>query len=424
MKKIIQGILEKYAKQLLDKYNPKVVVITGSVGKTSTRNAIVQVLQKQFKVLKYHGNFNVDMSVPVVLFGLQYPKKVRNPFEWLKVFSKMKKIIKNGYDYDVVVLELALDNPGDIQTFTKYLTPDISVITAISPEHMENFDSMEALAKEEMLVTLVSKTSIINRDDISKEYDKFNSAKQSFTYGFNKGVDYTFIIDKFSLHYGYDGKLAGGKLKDLKTQARVVGKHNLKPIIAAAAVADQLDVPAKSISSGIADIVPVPGRLNLLKGAEDSIILDDSYNSSPLAASAALRTLYDFDSPAKFAILGSMNELGTISPKAHQEIGSLCDPSKLDLLLTIGEDAERYLAPAARQNGCKVESFSSPYDAGAFLRAKLRRGAVVLVKGSQNRVFSEEAIKLLLENPDDEKYLVRQDEEWMQIKRQQFDSHL
>jgi UDP-N-acetylmuramoyl-tripeptide--D-alanyl-D-alanine ligase len=157
-----------------------------------------------------------------------------------------------------------------------------------------------------------------------------------------------------------------------------------------------------------------------LTGINNSIIIDDSYNSSPVAAKLALDTLYGLESPQKIAILGNMNELGDYSKQAHEEIGSYCDPKQLELVITIGPDANKYLGPVAVTRGCGVKSFDSPYEAGEFIKPLIKSGAVILVKGSQNKVFAEEAIKLLLANPADEAKLVRQSPQWLKIKQKAF----
>jgi UDP-N-acetylmuramoyl-tripeptide--D-alanyl-D-alanine ligase len=159
--------------------------------------------------------------------------------------------------------------------------------------------------------------------------------------------------------------------------------------------------------------------MNLLRGVRDSVIIDDTYNSSPSAAIAALLTLYEIGDSAtqRIAILGSMNELGAKSAEYHTQVGAQCDPLFLDWVVTIGEEAARYLAPAAKQNGCQVASFPGPIYAGTFAKKvlydSLQTGAIILVKGSQNGVFAEEAVKLLLANADDANQLVRQSAEWM-----------
>jgi UDP-N-acetylmuramoyl-tripeptide--D-alanyl-D-alanine ligase len=115
-----------------------------------------------------------------------------------------------------------------------------------------------------------------------------------------------------------------------------------------------------------------------------------------------------------------MNEMGRESAQMHEEIGAYCDPAKLQLLVTIGQEARDYIAAAAQKNGCEVASFNSPYEAGAYVKQQLHKGAVVLAKGSQNGVFAEESIKPLLANQADEAKLVRQSEHWLNIKKRQF----
>ena len=149
--------------------------------------------------------------------------------------------------------------------------------------------------------------------------------------------------------------------------------------------------------------------------------MDDTYNASPISVKAALDAVYAADSPQRIAILGTMNELGAYTQSAHQEVGAYCDPSKLAMVVTIGSDAQEYLAPAAKDRGCTVYSFDSPYAAGEFVKKKLKKGALVLAKGSQNRVFAEEALKILLANKADAADMVRQSDYWLSIKRQQFE---
>jgi len=164
-------------------------------------------------------------------------------------------------------------------------------------------------------------------------------------------------------------------------------------------------------------IEPVLGRMNPLRGVRETTIIDDTYNSSPDAVIAALRTLYLIDAPQRVTILGSMNELGAQSAQYHQQVGAQCDPNFLDWVIVIGEEATRYLAPAAKTNGCQVATFPDPISAGAFANEVLVEGGVLLVKGSQNGVFAEEAVKILLHDElEEEKLLVRQDAEWMAKK--------
>jgi UDP-N-acetylmuramoyl-tripeptide--D-alanyl-D-alanine ligase len=153
-----------------------------------------------------------------------------------------------------------------------------------------------------------------------------------------------------------------------------------------------------------------------LVGVKDSVIIDDTYNASPEAVLIALDALYTFPRRNKVAILGMMNELGKISEIEHRKIGKYCDPKILDLVVTIGKDANHFLAPEARQNGCRVYEAKDAKDAGQYVFDHLKEDSVILAKGSQNGVFAEEALKPLLANKADVAKLVRQSDYWMSKK--------
>jgi UDP-N-acetylmuramoyl-tripeptide--D-alanyl-D-alanine ligase len=148
--------------------------------------------------------------------------------------------------------------------------------------------------------------------------------------------------------------------------------------------------------------------------------LDDTYNASPDATKAALDTLYKLPAVHKIALLGNMNELGDYSKQAHIAVGEYCDPKQLELVVTIGRDANTYLAAEAEKKGCTVARFDNPYKAGKYLESRLSKGAILLAKGSQNGVFAEEAIKQLLANPADTSKLVRQTPKWLKKKARAF----
>jgi UDP-N-acetylmuramyl pentapeptide synthase len=208
---------------------------------------------------------------------------------------------------------------------------------------------------------------------------------------------------------------------------KVIGEHSLQALMVAGAVGELCGLSEKQIADGIRAVEPVRGRMQPLRGVFGSTIIDDSYNASPEATKAALDMLYQLSAQHRIVILGTMNEMGDYSAKAHEEVGAYCDPAKLDLVVTVGDDAAKLLAPPARERGCKVKSFTSPYEAGAYVRQHLEKlgaeiGAqtIVLAKGSQNLVFCEETVKLLLADPADTGRLVRQSDLWMQRKRAQF----
>jgi UDP-N-acetylmuramoyl-tripeptide--D-alanyl-D-alanine ligase len=423
MKNIVLLLVELQVKRFLKRHKPKIVAVTGSVGKTSTKLAITTVLGQRFKVLFQEGNYNAEVSVPMTIFDLPMPPadKLKNPFEWLKQLWYMDVKIRKPFNFDVIVLELGTDKPGDIEHFRKYLRPDIGVVTAVTPEHMEFFKTIDAVAQEELAVANFSELIIINRDDIDETFARYVNNSNIDTYGTSGVAEYHYLIENFEPGKGFSGKFVSPEFGEQQVSLNLAGEHNIKAAVAAGVVGIKMGLGAQEIVNGLTAIKPVNGRMNLLRGLLDSVIIDDTYNSSPAAAVAALQTLYLFPSKQKIAIMGSMNELGEFSQKAHEQVGAMCDPTLLDWVVTIGDDAAKFLAPAAANRGCQIRSFTSPYEAGAFVHSVLHPNATVLAKGSQNKVFAEEAVKILLHSTEDEKQLVRQGAEWLEKKEAMFD---
>jgi UDP-N-acetylmuramoyl-tripeptide--D-alanyl-D-alanine ligase len=374
-----------------------VVVVTGSVGKTSTTQAIATVLEKQFRVGRTIKNYNSDLGVPCSITSCNIPDNLKNPLAWLAVITKgfLKLLLKQKID--IYVLELGTDRPGEIAQFY-WLKPDIAVITAIAPEHMEYFKTIEAVAVEELSVSDYSQLVMINKNMVPNEYLNLINNDEIYNYSREDIVN------------------VGLKAKDLN----VIGDHSLDAVSAGLGVAKQLGMAIEEIKEGALEIEAQNGRMNQLAGLKNSVLIDDTYNSSPEATLAALDYIYSLPKSQKIVLLGNMNELGETSEIEHTKIGEYCNPDKLDLVITLGVDANKYTAESARKKGCKVAQARDPYEAGELIKEQLEQGAVVLFKGSQNGVFAEEAVKMLLADPDDSKYLVRQSKFWMKIKKESF----
>jgi UDP-N-acetylmuramoyl-tripeptide--D-alanyl-D-alanine ligase len=421
MKKIIRFLLESRVKKYLKKHKPILVLITGSVGKTSTKHAIATVLSEKYRVRAEMGNHNTELSVPPAILGVEYPADVHSIKQWWNVLQAMNLRIRGERDAEVIVQELGTDRPGDVAAFSRYLKADIAVVTAVSEEHMEHFETLDAVAREELSIAAHAKLTVVNRDDIAEGFAKYAETSAINTYGLGEKAEYRLIAEPASPLDGRIGRLVTPEWGELTVTMQLVGDHSLKAAVGAACVGAKLGLTSQEIANGISKIKPVAGRMRLLRGFQDSTIIDDTYNASPLAVAAALKTLYSVEAPQRIAILGSMNELGQSSAQAHERVGSLCDPKRLAWVITIGEDAEKYLAPAALKNGCQVKSFRDPYQAGGFAHSVLEPGAVILAKGSQNGVFAEEAVKILLRDVEDEEQLVRQSPEWLEKKTALFD---
>ncbi|MDR0955591.1 MAG: hypothetical protein LBM73_00520 [Candidatus Nomurabacteria bacterium] len=422
-KNYVRKKLEKLVKKYFARHHPKLIVVVGAAGKTTTKTAIATVLSTKWRVQMENGNHNTALSVPPAILGVKYPDNVKSVVEWRRVFKAMKIRIKQPTGVDAIVQELGTSAPGEIPHFGTYLKPDIAVITSVLPEHMEFFKDLDAVAKEELNVASWSNLTIVNRDDIDAKFAGYADTHNIDTYGLLEPAEYRFEIDDGSPLDGYQGKFISPDFGAVASAVNLVGEQNVKAAVAAGAVAAKLGMTADEIALALPEIRPVSGRMNILQGFRDTTILDDTYNALPDAVAAALRTLYQIQTPQRIAILGGMNELGQSKSFEHTRIGQLCDPKLLDWVITIGEDAARYIAPAAKHRGNNVASFKSPYDAGAFCNRVMRPGAVILVKGSQNGVFAEEAVKVLLRRIEDEDQLVRQSDNWKKIKDAQFEKN-
>jgi UDP-N-acetylmuramoyl-tripeptide--D-alanyl-D-alanine ligase len=423
-KKFIQSRLERAVKKYFIKHpEVRLIAVVGSVGKTSTKIAIGTVLSQSFRVRLHEGNHNSELSAPLAILGIDYPENIKKIGQWHAVFKAIRKRIKQPSDVDVIVQELGTDRMGQIPHFGTYLRPDITVVTAVSAEHMEFFKTLDAVAAEELAAANFSKMAIINRDDIPGEYAGLIHNANITTYGTNDLAEYRFVTDDYTFEDGFSGLFYSPEYpQPAAATINLMGDHSIRAAVAAGAVACKLGMPIEAIVAGMNVIQAVPGRMNVLRGMNDSIIIDDTYNSSPLAVESALRALYQLKVPQKIVVLGSMNELGDTSAAEHEALAQWCDPLQLSHVVTVGEDAAKYLAPAARTHGCHTVSFQSPIDAGAYVHKYLEKGSAVLFKGSQGGIFLEEAIKVVLHTTEDGKKLVRQSPAWMAKKQKFLDS--
>jgi UDP-N-acetylmuramoyl-tripeptide--D-alanyl-D-alanine ligase len=393
LKNILVKILGWQVRRLRKKNDFEIIGVVGSIGKTSTKLAIAKVLESGKRVRYQEGNYNDVVSVPLVFFGQEMPE-LWNIFAWLKIIFQNEWQIWGKFPFDIVVVELGTDAPGQINEFRKYLHLDIAVITAIALEHMEFFKTIEAVAEEEWSVRYFSDLVFVNRDLCKILPEDFNH---------NKVIFYGKDFDKV---YKYEA----------------VSPVQLYSINIAIILAKKFNISDEKIKKTVSEIKSFPGRMQKLNGIKNSTIIDDTYNASPDAVKMALDTLYAQSATQRIAILGMMNELGNTSEEEHKKIGRYCNPKFLDLVVTVGKDANLFLTPMAKQNGCDVYEAKNSVDAGKFVAEKVKPGAVILAKGSQNGVFAEEALKPLLADKSDFGKLVRQDKHWMNKKHLTFNS--
>lgn len=421
-KKIIQNKLEKRIKQYFVKHpNVRLIVVAGSVGKTGTKLALGTLLSEKYSVRMHEGNYNSEISTPMAILGLEIPENTKSIVGWWRVLRAAKRRARKPDDVEIIIQELGVDRPGDMKKFAKYLKPHFALVSAVTPEHMEFFGTIEAVAQEEMSVADFSEFVLINRDDVDSRFAQMETNPNFTTYGTSGLAEYSLIPERDDDDMKLSAIVSAPELAEpLRVTTNMIGEHSLRPIAGAIGVALKLGLSPEQIARGVGKIQPARGRMQPLRGIDGTTILDDTYNSSPAAALAALTTLYEFqDTPQRIAVLGSMNELGVSSQAEHEKLGSMCNPDLLAWVVVVGEEAAKYLAPAARLRGCQVKVCSNAIEAGAFVRSVTEEGAVILLKGSQGGIYLEEAVKMLCAMSEDHR-LVRQSPNWMKLKNDHF----
>jgi UDP-N-acetylmuramoyl-tripeptide--D-alanyl-D-alanine ligase len=423
-KNTVISILTWESKAVLRKYQPKVIAITGTVGKTSTKDAIYTALSKSLSVRKTKKSQNSEIGIPLTILGCANPAS--NIFGWFDVMLEGLKLILMPSHYpEWLVLEVGADHPGDIKNVTKWIKPDVAVVTKLSkvPVHVEFFSSVEQVVEEKSYLVRALKPdgiAVLNSDD--EDVIKFSELTKGKVLFFGTGDKADVSAENYEVFYSEDGAPEGIKF-DIYDKVRderfpvplkgTLGEHLVYPVLAALTVAEaigeEVTVAAKSLRSHEA----TPGRMRIIEGVEGSTVIDDSYNSSPVALEEALRTLSTLNNGRRIAVLGDMLELGKYSIDEHKKAGKLAE-QHADILVTVGPRSQ-FVAESARQSGMThVYEFDDSRKAGKFLRDFVQLGDVVLVKASQG-IRAERVVEALMSHPEDkEKLLVRQDEEWKQ----------
>lgn len=408
---------------VLMRYKPKVIAITGSVGKTTTKDAIFAALSGEIRARKSAKSFNSEIGVPLTILGCE--NAWNDPFKWFANIVRGFALVVFPHRYpEWLVLEVGADRPGDIRAIAKWLRPDITVITGVPPipVHVEYFNSPAELLREKQALAEYLKPGgklILNGDDplMRSLQSKFRGA--SIMYGMEENNDV--YASHASIVYERE-RPSGVQFRVNYEGASVpvaiygaLGRPRIYAATAAIAVAREAGVDAVTAAQALAAWEPPPGRLRIIEGMRDSIILDDTYNSSPAAVLAALDTLKEVKAMRRIAILGDMLELGRYSKDAHREVGERV-ASTADMLITVGFRA-RAIADAALDAGMK-ETNIRQYEQGEAervgdeLEEELKEGDIVLVKGSQSMRMEKTVLEIMANPMHAEDLLVRMDPEW------------
>ncbi len=408
---IIYKILAFYAKQLIKKHNPFVVAITGSVGKTSAKEAIYEVLKDHFgsnQVRKNFGNLNAEIGIPLTILGYE---SVPNNYSWpiFLIIASKKMFVRQYPKY--LVLEMGVEHKGDIESFCKITKPDIAIVTSISPAHLTNFNDVDEYQKEK--ISLISNlksrgVAVVNGDEIA--LSQLRSERVKTISLDDKSSD--IYIENYQVGLrGTEFRIASIGHK-ICIKSNLIGKHFIYSQLFGFAVGKILDFPLLSVAKSIEKIKSIPGRMNLIEG-DDFTILDDTYNANPCSVKAALDTMESIEHKGrKVAIIGNMNELGALEQKAHVEVAEYSD-KKVDLAIFVGPNANKM--KEARKGDSLV--FKNRNEFLKCYKEIIKSADLVLVKASQNKNFFEEIVKELMKDKSNiDKKLVRQSNFWLNKK--------
>jgi alanine racemase len=372
------------------------VGVTGSSGKTTTKEAIAAILQKRYRVFKNYGSYNGRFGLPIALGEI-------------------------GPEHEIAVLEMACDTFGEIAELARMTQPHVGVVTTINQTHLAHLGTLNNIAAEKArLIEALpfNGAAVLNADDPRVAGMVPRTQARILTFGLGSGADVratdvTLASEglRFKLHY--EGKSYPGCVP-------LLGRHQLYPILAAIAVGLVFEIPPQYALESLERLPRVPGRLNPLPGRGGALILDDTFNASPEATLAALDTLAALPGATKIAILGDMPDLGDIESTAHRQIGAYA-ATRVQRLVTKGEAAQQ-IAAAALDKGMGKHAVHVTFtsdDAVAAVESLLSPDTVILVKGGAS-VRLEQAVQKLLARPQqDRNKLVRQESGWEQVRSHQ-----
>ena len=333
------------------------VAITGSNGKTTTKELLVRLAGGRLKVIANEKNYNNHVGV-----------------------AKTMLAIEGRPDYSI--FELGTNHKGEIRTLTRMVEPNISLITNVAPSHLEGLSDLAGVAAEKLdlfRTTLPGGTIFVNADDPSLSTYRRQDCTV-YTFGINEAADFAL---RLSADRGLDGcgivlDLLGERVE---SSTRLLGRHNLYNVLAAASIASFMGVPAKSVAAAIEGFEPYKGRFRPVWSGAGYVIVDDTYNANPASMEWAVRTLAALPCGGKrVAILGDMRELGEGAEGYHRSVARLARASNLSLVLLFGPAMKAAADEAGNGN---VSVFEDKKRLVQFIRGKLGPGDIVLVKGSR-----------------------------------------
>ena len=412
MRTFIERQLALFSKRVLRREKPQIIAITGSVGKSSAKQAVGAVLGDKFKARVSPKNYNTEIGVPLSVLGLHSGES--SAVGWIQALWKgfLISVIKQKDYPAVLVLEMAADKKGDIKRLVSLAKPNFGVVTTVGESHTEFLGSAKEIAKEKkVLVDAVDNTGIVilNRDDELVWAMREGAKAKVVSFGFHEEADVRAFEESMNFTCDPTGKCgmsfkvsAGGSTVPIFLPY-VLGRHAIYAALIATAIGVEKGMNLVEIADRFSEYKAPPGRMRFIVGIKNTVLIDDSYNSAPqsaLAALAALHTMPIAEENTKFAVLGDMLELGQIAEEAHRELGRRVAESNVDVLVMVGElmNDTKQAALDAGMSKDKVFHFSTTEEAGRFVQDRMKQGDIVLVKGSRG-MHMEYVVKELMADP-------------------------
>lgn len=419
--RLLQFYLYCLSKLMLGVKRPTVIGVTGNFGKTSTVAAIITVLRAKFSVRGPEKNFNNEIGVPLTILG--WPNHRRNILGWIIELVRFPfQLLVMSYP-QFLVLEMGVDKPGDMAYLTRLVRPHVGVVTGVGeiPVHVEFFGSPEAVAREKAgLVRAVPNNGLVvlNADDLHSALMRSDAGAPVKTYGTAHLSDYK--VEHFEISYG-DNQFPEGmkftiEVNGVAHPVRLAGSLNSPQALVAAAafaVGAHFGLPSQKIMESLEKLKTPSGRMKLIPGSHNSLILDDTYNAAPQAVESALKTLAVIRGKRRVAILGDMKELGVFNDEAHKKVALLAKESA-DLLITTGHSMSTAAEAVGASHGSQY-AFHTSIEARDKVNALIQEGDVILVKGAQS-MRMERVVEAIMAEPDRaSELLVRQSKDWKNI---------
>ncbi|MFZ2188761.1 MAG: UDP-N-acetylmuramoyl-tripeptide--D-alanyl-D-alanine ligase [Candidatus Moraniibacteriota bacterium] len=420
------------AKTLLNKYTPRIIAVTGSVGKTSAKEAIFAVISGRYSVRKSEKNYNNEIGVPLTIIGAESGGK--SLLKWIGVFLRWFLYFIFPLKFpEIIILEMGADKPGDLKYLTDLARPDISVITEIASSHLEFFKNTDAIFKEKMLLARVLSEKgllVINADNkyllkIKENPRQFGVTGRIFSFGFEEDADAR-AMDVFMNYHGDENDLSGKEVNGLSFKLNykgttmplrlnnVLARHSIYAALAGVSVGIELGVNLVDIAASLEKFILPSGRTNLIRGIKNTNIIDDTYNSSSITSvEGVLEVLREFRNGRKIAVLGDILEIGPNTEVEHRQVAKKFLEVGGDVFLAVGVRM-KFATDELRKHkfAGEIYEFRSPMEAGKKLQEILRSGDVVLVKGSQGMRMEKVVEEVMAEPNRAEELLCRQNPEW------------